>query len=73
MLRLPQKNGWWFVESNEKPKAKFCWLCGKKLWGNKGTVAHIDGHERILHKECAKDPEKMYQLKVQEEDQYGPK
>ena len=39
----------------EKPKYRFCWECSRKLWGNRHAVRVIDGHERILHKCCAKD------------------
>lgn len=38
-----------------KPRVRFCWDCGKKLFGNshKILVFEADGHERILHKFCA--------------------
>ena len=36
-----------------KPRAKFCWLCGKKLWQGKiHAEMVVDGHHRILHKMC---------------------
>jgi hypothetical protein len=31
---------------------RFCWHCGRKLWGNHHALAVIDGHERTLHKGC---------------------
>lgn len=38
-----------------KPRAQFCWECGKQLYQRKiHTEAVIDGHPRILHKECAR-------------------
>lgn len=46
------------------PRVKFCWHCGKKLqWGSKKkkfyftTLTLPDGYERVLHKECAKNPD----------------
>jgi len=38
----------------EKPRVKFCWECGNKLYGNhfKELVAY--GCLRTFHKECAK-------------------
>jgi len=40
----------------KKPRVRFCWLCGRKLWGNhhvefKGVQ---DGLIRTLHKFCGK-------------------
>ena len=35
-----------------KPRVRFCWLCGRKLWGNKHVETFVDGHIRILHKAC---------------------
>ncbi len=40
---------------NEKPRASFCWECGLKLWGNHFEEMTVEGHPRILHKQCAKD------------------
>lgn len=37
-----------------KPRVRFCWDCGKKLYGNHFAEKLIDGHIRILHKGCAK-------------------
>lgn len=31
----------------------FCWLCGRKLWGNHHVKKVIDEHERTLHKSCS--------------------
>ena len=41
----------------KKPRVKFCWLCGKKLWGNHFAEREIPYQEGIvvMHKECAKD------------------
>jgi hypothetical protein len=41
----------------EKPRVKFCWNCGRKLYGNKFATRVIEGFERVLHKECAERPE----------------
>lgn len=38
----------------KKPRVRFCWHCGKKLWGNHHVEKTIDGHRRILHKQCWK-------------------
>lgn len=37
----------------KKPRVRFCWECGKKLYGNHHRVRIVDAHERILHKQCA--------------------
>lgn len=38
------------------PRAQFCWECGRQLYQRKIHVeVVIDGHPRILHKQCAKD------------------
>ena len=38
-----------------KPRAAFCWHCGKQLYQRKVFVeVIIDGFPRILHKTCAK-------------------
>jgi len=38
-----------------KPRVKFCWECGKKLYGNHHKVEIINGEECILHISCAKN------------------
>lgn len=38
-----------------KPRVRFCWDCGKKLYGNHHTVVIMNGYEYILHKSCAKE------------------
>ena len=35
-----------------KPKVKFCWECGNKLWGNQHVLKRIDGEVRTLHITC---------------------
>ena len=38
----------------DKPRVSWCWYCGNKLRGKHfATVTLSDGHERIVHKECA--------------------
>lgn len=41
-------------------KVRFCWLCGKKLYGNHSAELVIDDHLRTLHKACAKQVKKGY-------------
>ncbi len=36
-----------------KPKLRFCWMCGKQLYGNHHQILTIDDHKRILHVSCA--------------------
>jgi len=39
----------------KKPRAQFCWECGLQLYQRKVHVEMVvDGHPRILHKDCAK-------------------
>lgn len=50
-------------------KVRFCWLCGKKLYGNHSEMLTIDRHFRTLHKTCAKEVKKEYDFK-KEDGQY---
>lgn len=38
------------------PSVRFCYYCGKKLWGKHHKVLRSseDGHCRVFHKQCAK-------------------
>jgi ribosome-binding protein aMBF1 (putative translation factor) len=38
----------------KKPKYRFCWVCSRQLHGNFHRVAIADGHEVIVHADCAK-------------------
>jgi hypothetical protein len=38
-----------------KPRVKFCWECGRKLWGKNFIELVVGGHPRILHKRCAQN------------------
>ena len=38
----------------EKPRVKFCWECGRKLYGNHHVLLKVHGEVRTLHKQCAK-------------------
>ena len=38
----------------KKPRVRFCWACGRRLWGRHHVERIIDGHSRILHKSCSK-------------------
>ena len=38
-----------------KPRVSFCWECGRKLWTHRYALMQVEGHERILHIQCAKD------------------
>lgn len=40
---------------SKKPRVRFCWECGRKLWGNHFVEAEHHGHKRIFHKQCWKD------------------
>jgi hypothetical protein len=37
----------------KKPRAIFCWACGRRLWGRKHVERVIDGHPMILHISCS--------------------
>jgi transcriptional regulator with AAA-type ATPase domain len=39
--------------SEDKPRVRFCWECGRKLQGNSFKELKVEGHDRILHKVCA--------------------
>jgi hypothetical protein len=50
---------------------RFCWLCGNKLWGNnKGEKLTVDRHERVLHKQCAKEVKKGYDFRRDKDGAY---
>lgn len=34
------------------PPVKFCWECGRKLYGRHHVLATIEGHPKTLHKQC---------------------
>jgi len=36
----------------EKPRVRFCWECGRKLYGNHFIEKEYEGHKRIFHKQC---------------------
>lgn len=39
-----------------KPRSTICWECGRQLiWRRIHIEMVVDGHSRILHKECAKN------------------
>ena len=42
---------------NRKPRVRFCWNCGAKLYGNQFKEIEVDGHKRICHKNCV-DPDR---------------
>jgi hypothetical protein len=39
-----------------KPRVRFCWECGKKLYGNHFKEIEVDGYKKIVHKTCT-DPD----------------
>jgi hypothetical protein len=41
--------------SAEKPRVKFCWWCGRRLWGRTFVEHEIQGYPRTLHRACAED------------------
>lgn len=40
------------MKHHKKPRVKFCWHCGRKLWGRHHVELFIDGHDRTLHESC---------------------
>ena len=50
--------------------AKFCWLCGNKLYGNHKEELAIDGYPTVLHKSCAKDVKKEWDFRKQQDGSY---
>lgn len=42
------------MKTHKKPRVRWCWSCGRKLWGNHHVEKMIDGHPRILHETCGK-------------------
>lgn len=51
-----------------KPRLPFCWWCSRKLYGTISATLVIDGHERILHKACARDFEREFGAAVENEE-----
>lgn len=37
---------------SKKPRVRFCWECGRQLWGNHCIEAMVNGNHTILHKDC---------------------
>ncbi len=46
------------------PRVRFCWDCGRQLWGKHHFEMVIDGHQRILHKSCARESYPMKYKKI---------
>jgi hypothetical protein len=40
--------------STPKPRHRLCWWCNLQFRGNHFATRTIDGHEREIHKRCAK-------------------
>ncbi len=40
----------------DKPRVRFCWHCSRRLRLPSYVEKRIDGHLRILHKQCARNP-----------------
>jgi len=36
----------------KNPRVRFCWECGKKLWGNYHIEEMFEGFLKIFHKDC---------------------
>lgn len=50
---------------------KFCWECGRKLYGNHYALCKFDdGYARVLHKRCA---QKLQQQQKQPDGPLGVK
>jgi hypothetical protein len=39
-------------KNHEKPVVKFCWWCGRKLWGRHHSIVKVDGLPRTMHHSC---------------------
>lgn len=39
----------------DKLPVKFCWHCGRKLYGNTFILRKVDGFDRTIHKQCDED------------------
>ena len=52
-----------------RPRVRFCWVCGNKLWAGKFVEAKHkgDGHVKILHRECFR-----YERDLFEEPNFKP-
>lgn len=42
----------------KKPRVRFCWHCGAKLYGNHFKEVKIEGHVRIVHKTICHNPDR---------------
>lgn len=58
---------------DEKPRYRFCWLCSKKLWGNKFVYfTNVDGLEHITHERCAKEDIALLEQQLEQCEQDNP-
>lgn len=53
------------MKQENKPRVRFCWNCGAKLYGNHFKEIEVDGHKRICHKECS-NPDRECQDKYKD-------
>jgi hypothetical protein len=51
-----------------KPRVRFCWECGAKLYGNHFAEKMIEGYMKVLHKECAKALETGRRTKLRDDE-----
>ncbi len=42
-----------------KPRVNWCWLCGRKLWGNNYDILDNHGQDQIVHVTCNKEYERV--------------
>lgn len=43
------------MKTHPKPRVKFCWHYGRKLYGRHHAVLVVDGYPRTLHESCVKE------------------
>lgn len=42
------------------PRVRFCWWCGRKLYGRHHVDVEVDGLPRVMHVQCNKNRAKGY-------------
>ena len=42
------------MKKHDKPRVRFCWHCGRQLWGRHHKKILVDGNETIVHEGCVK-------------------
>lgn len=52
---------------------RFCWECSCKLVPGHFDTVHVDGHDRIVHKECARLIREDRRAEIVGKEERGPK